>query len=91
LVVLQCYQINRKWCFTQIFYIFAVEKSGIVDALLPLIDLNRSNSLFLRRTDAEDAKLAGGSDSGKCTLILTQDEYVKDFAVSCCLLSIYKN
>ncbi|XP_024630812.2 DNA topoisomerase 2 [Medicago truncatula] len=51
-----------------------VQKSQILDNLLPRIP-------FKHRTHV-DAKLAGRPDSGKCTLILTQGQYVKDLAMS---------
>lgn len=72
--------------------IFAVANSGIVDTLLSWADFKLSKDL--KKTDGtktqrirgivklEDANDAGGRNSEKCTLILTEGDSAKALAVS---------
>lgn len=72
--------------------IAVVEKSGIVNCLLSWAEFKLSKEL--KKTDGtkksrisgipklEDANEAGGKDSEKCTLILTEGDSAKALAVS---------
>lgn len=72
---------------------FAVANSGIVDTLLSWADFKQSKDL--KKSDGtktqrlrgivklEDANDAGGRNSEKCTLILTEGDSAKALAVSC--------
>lgn len=71
---------------------FAVANSGIVDSLLSWADFKKSKDL--KKSDGtktqrlrgivklEDANDAGGRNSEKCTLILTEGDSAKALAVS---------
>jgi len=71
---------------------FAVANSGIVDTLLSWADFKQSKDL--KKSDGtktqrlrgivklEDANDAGGRNSEKCTLILTEGDSAKALAVS---------
>lgn len=71
----------------------AVAKSGVVENLLSWADFKQSKDL--KKTDGtkrqritgitklEDANDAGGRNSEKCTLILTEGDSAKALAVSC--------
>jgi DNA topoisomerase II len=70
----------------------AVEKSSVIDNVLSWADFKLSKEL--KKTDGskksrisgipklEDANEAGGKDSHKCTLILTEGDSAKALAVS---------
>jgi DNA topoisomerase II len=70
----------------------AVEKSGVIENVLSWADFKLSKEL--KKTDGskksrisgipklEDANEAGGKDSDKCTLILTEGDSAKALAVS---------
>jgi DNA topoisomerase II len=70
----------------------AVEKSSVIDNVLSWADFKLSKEL--KKTDGskksrisgipklEDANEAGGKDSDKCTLILTEGDSAKALAVS---------
>ena len=71
----------------------AVSKSGVVESLLSWADFKQRKDL--KKTDGtkrqritgitklEDANDAGGKNSDKCTLILTEGDSAKALAVSC--------
>lgn len=73
-------------------------KSGIVDNLLSWANFKQNKDL--KKTDGtktervhnipklEDANDAGGRNSDKCTLILTEGDSAKALAVSCLFTSI---
>lgn len=73
-------------------------KSGIVDTLLSWATFKQNKDL--KKTDGtktervhnihklEDANEAGGRNSDKCTLILTEGDSAKALAVSCLVASI---
>ena len=76
--------------------IVVVAKSGIVDSLLAWAEFKEQKDL--KKTDGkkgrvtgipklEDANKAGGSQSQKCTLILTEGDSAKSLAVSSILLT----
>lgn len=79
--------------YIQKLQIIAVANSGIVDTLLSWADFKQSKDL--KKTDGtktqrirgivklEDANDAGGRNSDKCTLILTEGDSAKALAVSC--------
>lgn len=79
--------------YIQMLQIIAVANSGIVDTLLSWADFKQSKDL--KKTDGtktqrirgivklEDANDAGGRNSDKCTLILTEGDSAKALAVSC--------
>lgn len=76
----------------------AVAKSGVVDNLLQWAEFKHSKDL--KKTDGtksgsirgipklDDANEAGGRNSDKCTLILTEGDSAKSLAVSCRLSKI---
>lgn len=80
--------------YTYLLQMFAVANSGILDTLLSWADFKQSKDL--KKTDGtktqrlrgivklEDANDAGGRNSDKCTLILTEGDSAKALAVSFC-------
>ena len=79
--------------------VFAVSKSGIVDSLLSWANFKQSK--YLKKSDGtktekihgieklDNANKAGGKESDKCTLILTEGDSAKALAVSCCHCAEY--
>ncbi|XP_062001703.1 DNA topoisomerase 2-like [Rosa rugosa] len=59
-----------------------VAKSGIVESLLYLASDGTKTESLLNINKLEDANLAGGRDSEKCTLILTQGDSAKALAMA---------
>lgn len=78
--------------FIVIINLVAVSKSGVVESLLSWADYKQNKDL--KKTDGtkrqrltgitklEDANDAGGRNSEKCTLILTEGDSAKALAVS---------
>ena len=78
--------------YAYMLHCFAVSNSGIVDTLLSWADFKQSKDL--KKSDGtktqrlrgivklEDANDAGGKNSEKCTLILTEGDSAKALAVS---------
>lgn len=78
----------------------AVAKSGVVESLLSWANFKQNKDL--KKTDGtkterlhninklEDANLAGGKNSEKCTLILTEGDSAKALAV-CCQFGTFSN
>ena len=74
----------------------AVSKSGVVEGLLSWADFKQRKDLkkadgtkrqrITGITKLEDAHNAGGKNSNKCTLILTERDSVKALAVSCLVI-----
>lgn len=76
-------------------------ESGIVDTLLSWADFKQSKDLkktdgskrqrLVGLTKLEDANEAGGRNSDKCTLILTEGDSAKALAVSDHFINVFRH